>query len=44
MMVDLLSDLADAVQELSSDYELLQERVQDGGEIDEDDLAVSCSW
>jgi hypothetical protein len=41
MITDLLSDLADAVQELSTDYELLQERVQDGAEIDESDLQVS---
>lgn len=40
MVTDLLSDLADSVQDLSSDYESLVERVQDGLEIDESDLQV----
>jgi len=41
MVGNVLSDLASGLQECSSDYEAVLDRIQEGGELDEADLHVS---
>ncbi len=43
MAVNLLSDLTEAVQEMSGDYEKLLDLLQDGGELDDADQQVRIS-
>lgn len=41
MAVALLSELTEALSDLSGEYEALLDRLQDGGHLDEADVAVS---
>jgi hypothetical protein len=41
MAVDLLGDLTEDLGDVGSDYEIILERMQDGGELDEADVQVS---
>ncbi|OCF43796.1 nuclear pore complex protein Nup205 [Kwoniella heveanensis CBS 569] len=38
MAVNFLSDLAEHVQDVSNQYELIADRIQDGGELDDEDV------
>ncbi|WRT63517.1 uncharacterized protein IL334_000422 [Kwoniella shivajii] len=38
MAVNLLSDLAENVQDISNQYEMIIDRIQDGGELEDDDV------
>lgn len=41
MAVDLLTDLTEDLGEVGTDYEIVLERMQDGGELDDGDIRVS---
>lgn len=43
MAVSLLSDLAETTQEVSNQYEVILDRMQDGSDLEEEDVEVSLS-
>lgn len=43
MAVNLLSDLAETTQEVSNQYEVILDRMQDGSDLEEEDVEVSFS-
>lgn len=43
MAVNLLSDLAETTQEVSNQYEVILDRMQDGSDLEEEDVEVSLS-
>lgn len=43
MAVNLLSDLAETTQEVSNQYEVTLDRMQDGSDLEEEDVEVSLS-
>lgn len=43
MAINLLSDLAETTQEVSNQYEVILDRMQDGSDLEEEDVEVSLS-
>lgn len=43
MAVNLLSDLAETTEEVSNQYEVILDRMQDGSDLEEEDVEVSHS-